>query len=61
LIKKYGEKFGLAVFEKKVHKGMSLAMVEDAIGKLIPLCTFFSNTAKPNFSPYFLINSFFFL
>ena len=33
LIKKYGEKFGLAVFEKKVHKGMSLAMVEDAIGK----------------------------
>ena len=33
LIKKYGEKFGLAVFEKKVHKDMSLAIVEAAIGK----------------------------
>ena len=33
LIKKYGEEFGLAVFKKKVYKGMSLAMVEDAIGK----------------------------
>jgi len=33
LIKKYGEKDGLAVFLKKVQKGMSLEMVEDVIGK----------------------------
>ena len=33
LMKKYGEKFGLAVFNRKVIKGMNLLMVEDVVGK----------------------------
>ena len=33
LMKKYGEEFGLAVFNRKVIKGMNLLMVEDVVGK----------------------------
>ena len=32
-IKKYGKKFGEAVFRKKTLKGMTLPMVEDVLGK----------------------------